>query len=84
MNGKNSSKSLWLSSLVFDQGFEVQFRDDHVHVELSKDFKITPETQIKFWEVVAEACENYDSRRVLVQGFVPAGERDAVEVIESG
>lgn len=81
---KDANKTVWLSPLVLDRGFEVQFRDDHVHVELGEDFKITPETQNEFWSVVADACAKHDSRRVLVEGFVPAGERDASQVIDAG
>lgn len=84
MTEKDTGKNVWLSPLVLDQGFGVQFRDDHVHVELSRDFKVTPETQDVFWNIVRDACEKHNSHRVLVEGFVPAGERQTAEVIDAG
>lgn len=84
MNENEPDSTIWLSPLVLDRGFGVQFRDDHVHVELSRDFKVEPDTQNIFWNVVRDACNEHDSRRVLVEGFVPAGERNTAEVIDAG
>ena len=39
MSEKKVDTTVWLSPIVLDRGFGVQFRDDHVHVELSKNFK---------------------------------------------
>ncbi len=84
MKTEKSDSKVWLSPLVMDQGFGVQFRDDHVHVEIRKDFKVTPEQQNVFWNVVRTACEKHNSKRVLVEGFVPEGERDTRTVIDAG
>ncbi|HEX3102016.1 MAG TPA: hypothetical protein VHQ01_09505 [Pyrinomonadaceae bacterium] len=84
MSEKRDDTTVWLSPLVFYQGFGVQFRDDHVHVELSKDFKIDPEHRNALWNVIGETCEKHGSRRVLVEGFLPPGERETADVIDAG
>lgn len=78
------NKTVWLSPLVLDQGFSVQFRDDHVHIELGKDFKVDQERRAALWNVISEACEKHGSRRVLVEGFLPSGERETSDVIDAG
>jgi hypothetical protein len=80
----DKEKTLWLSPLVLDQGFGIQFRDDHVHIELSKDFKVNPGHREALWNVIREACERHDTRRVLVEGILPAGERDTADVVDAG
>lgn len=77
-------KTVWLSPLVLDQGFSVQFRDDHVHIELGKNFKVDQERRAALWDVIREACEKHGSRRVLVEGFLPSGERKTSDVIDAG
>lgn len=77
-------KTVWLSPLVLDQGFSVQFRDDHVHIELGKDFEVNQEQRAALWNVIREACEKHGSRRVLVEGFLPSGERETSDVIDAG
>ena len=81
---KDADKTLWLSPLVLDRGFGVQFRDDHVHVELSKDFKPEQGHRQALWNVIGDACEKHNSRRVLVEGFLPSGERETSDVIDAG
>ncbi|MEQ1644856.1 MAG: hypothetical protein ABL959_15510 [Pyrinomonadaceae bacterium] len=81
---KDAFKTVWLSPLVTDQGFSVQFRDDHVHIELGKDFKVDQERRAALWNVIREACEKHGSRRVLVEGFLPSGERETSDVIDAG
>ncbi len=67
-----------------DDEFKVEFRGDHVHVELEPDFTDQPDRRDEFWEVLRAACEKHTSRRVLIEGFVPRGERDAADVIDAG
>jgi hypothetical protein len=74
----------WLSPLVLDRGFGVQFRDDHVHVELGKSFKVETGNRQELWNVIGDACEKHDTRRVLVEGFLPSGERETSDVIDAG
>ena len=66
------------------RNFSVEFQDDHIRVELRPDFKVTPKNQDEFWKAIRTLCEEHDSRRVLVEGFVPAGERETHEVIDAG
>ena len=81
---KEADKTLWLSPLVLDRGFGVQFRNDYVHVELGMSFKVDPAYREALWNVIGDACEKHDSRRVLVEGFLPSGERDTSDVIDAG
>jgi len=81
---KNIDSTLWLSPLVLDRGFGVQFRDDHVHIELGKDFKGDAEHRQEIWNIVRGECEKNGTRRVLVEGFLSSGERDTADVIDAG
>jgi hypothetical protein len=78
------TNKIWLSPLVLDRGFSVQFRDDHVHIDLSKDFKVEPETRDALWKVVASACEKHNTHRVLVEGFLPSTVQETSDVIDAG
>ena len=84
MNENEIDSTLWLTPLVLDQDFSVQFRGDHIHVELGPEFKVVPDKQDEFWNKIKTVCDEHDSRRVLVEGFVPSGERDTGEVVEAG
>jgi hypothetical protein len=84
MSENKVDATLWLSPLVLDRGFGVQFRDDHVHVELGKGFKVEPGNRQELWNVIGDACEKHDTRRVLVEGFLPSGERETSDVIDAG
>ncbi len=84
MNEKNPDSTIWLSPLVLDRGFGVQFRDDHVHVELGKDFKPESGNRQELWNVIGDACARHNTRRVLVEGFLPSGERETSDVIDAG
>ena len=81
---KDKNNSIWLSPLVLDRGFEVQFRDDHVHVELGKSFRVDPKYREALWNVIGDACERHGSKRVLVEGFLPSDQRETADVIEAG
>ncbi len=67
-----------------DKEFTVEHSGDHIRVELSPDFEVIPEHQEEFWNRLRAACDEHETRRVLVAGFVPAGERTATEVMEAG
>jgi len=84
MGDKDLESSFWLSPLVLEHGFGVQFRDDHVYIQLGKDFKVDPAKREELWNVIGAACERHQSRRVLVEGFVPPGERETSDVIDAG
>ena len=84
MNNQNLDSTVWLSPLVLDRGFGVQFRDDHVHVELGKDFKPESGQRQRLWDVIGDACKKHETHRVLVEGFLPEGERETSDVIDAG
>lgn len=75
---------MWLSPKVLDEGYSVQFRDDHVHIELAENFEVDPEKRDALWNVIAGACERHETRRVLVEGVLPSGERETSDVIDAG
>ena len=84
MNEKKVDSTLWLSPLVLDRGFGVQFREDHVHVELGKNFKPEKGHRQELWNVIGDACERHGSCRVLVEGVLPDGDRETSDVIDAG
>ncbi len=79
-----TDKTTWLSPLVVPDGFDLQFREDHVHIELGKDFKGDPNRRDEFWSMIAEACRRHGTQRVLVEGSLPQGEHDTADVIDAG
>ena len=84
MNEKKVDSTLWLTPLVLDKDFSVQFRVDHIHAELGPEFKVVPDQQEEFWNKLKTVCDQHNSRRVLVEGFVPKGERQTGEVVDAG
>lgn len=84
MSDKDTGNSYWLSPLVMQDGFALQFRDDHIHIELGKEFKGDSSKREVFWAVISQACQRHQTCRVLVEGFLPEGERDTADVIDAG
>ncbi len=83
--GENKTEStLRLRPIDLDETFTVQFRGDHVHVRLGRNYTLDPEMQNEFWSQVRAACDEHESRRVLVEGYVPGGERGTAEVVDAG
>jgi hypothetical protein len=64
--------------------FSIEFRGDHVHVQIGKDVTVDKEWQDEYWKRLRAACKEYDTSRVLVEGFSPPGERTTTEVVEAG
>jgi len=64
--------------------YKVLFRDDHVHVQIAPGFDVTPEHRDELWSQIRETCEEHHSSRVLVEGFVPSGERETADIIAAG
>lgn len=65
--------------------FEVTFRGDHIHVQLNAASKIDdPDLPGDYWSMLRKLCDEYDCRRILVEGIAPSGEMDPAEVIEAG
>ena len=81
---KDRENPVWLSPLVPDGGVSVEFRDDHVHIQLGKDLKVSAEQRNLLWERIARVCEEHGSRRVLVEGKMPEGVFQTSEVIDAG
>ena len=84
MNEDEPESNLWLTPLVSEDDFSVAFRGDHVHVELGPDFKVEAGEQDLFWARLKAICMEHNSKRVLIEGFVPRGERETSEVVEAG
>jgi hypothetical protein len=65
--------------------FEVTFRGDHIHVQLSAATRIEdPDLPNDYWGMLRKLCDEYDCRKILVEGVAPSGEMDPVEVVEAG
>ena len=65
--------------------FAVTFRGDHVHVELNAATRIDdPDLPNDYWSMLRKLCDEYDCRKVLVEGIAPSGEFGPAEVVEAG
>src|SRR5688572_12989763 len=65
--------------------FAVTFRGDHVHVELNAASRIDdPDLPDDYWGMLRKLCEEYDCRRVLIEGIAPSREFAPAEVVEAG
>ena len=73
-----------LSPLVLDEGIAVEFRVDHVHVQLGKNVKASSQQRNSLWGRLARICEEHGSHRVLIEGKVPEGIFQTSEVIDAG
>ena len=61
-------KTIWLSPLVSDKDFDVAFRDDHVHITVGPNYKVTPQQREEFWTAIIGTCEHHNSHRILIEG----------------
>jgi len=84
MKEVDHGNSIRLSPLVRDKGVSVDFRGDHVHVQLSEDLKVSSEQRNSLWSQISRICEENGSRRVLVEGPAPEGAFQPSEVIDAG
>ena len=66
------------------KGPQIEFREDHVHVQLPEDHVIDPSGRDEFWGHLKRLCEENKTTRVLVEGRAPSGERDTADVIDAG
>src|SRR4051812_23755299 len=62
-------------------GYEIEFRDDHVHVQLSPNYEFEPEGSATIWAEIKRLCDEHQTCRVLVEGHLPKGERTTPEII---
>jgi hypothetical protein len=84
MKQRKSAKTIWLSPLVLDKDYDVQFRDDHVHITLGPHYEATAGQRAEFWKVIRAVSEQHGSRRILIEGFVPKGDGPTTDVIDAG
>jgi hypothetical protein len=65
--------------------FAVSFRGDHIQVELNAETNISdPDLPKDYWQTLRKLSEEYNCRRILVEGSAPATDLGAAEVIEAG
>lgn len=67
-----------------DEPYTIEFRGDHLHVELRESYKPAPERQDELWNLVRAACEENGTRRILVEGVLPEGDRPPSDVVAAG
>ena len=63
---------------------EIEFRGDHVHVELSPEYEFDPNGSHEVWAEIKRLCDEHATCRVLVEGHLPTGERTTPEIIDAG
>lgn len=63
---------------------QIEFRDDHIHVEMPPDYEFDPSGSNNVWGEIKRLSEEHRTSRVLVEGYLPAGERNTSEVISAG
>ena len=64
--------------------FDIKHCGDYISVTLGADYEVSPAQEDEFWGAVENACQQYDCRSVLVEGYVPKREPDAMEIVQSG
>ena len=62
----------------------IEFRDDHVHVTLGPSFKLSASEPEELWKGLRTACEENNTRRVLVEGVAPKEDFGTMEVVDAG
>ena len=67
-----------------DETLDVQFRGDHLHVQLGPDYDINPEQEAEFWAMIERECSVNNTKRVLIEGYVPKTPLDTFDVVNSG
>ncbi|MBV9241047.1 MAG: hypothetical protein JO314_03475 [Acidobacteria bacterium] len=67
-----------------DHGYSIEFRDDHVHIQLSPGYEFQPDDSTSIWAEIKRLCDEHETCRVLVEGHLPEGERSTPEIIAAG
>jgi hypothetical protein len=67
-----------------DETFSIEFRGDHVCVRLGPDYEVTLEQEDEFWASIERYCTQHNSRRVLVEGYLPKKKFETADVVSSG
>ena len=68
---------------LMNDTFKVEFRGDHVRVQLDREFEVSAERREQLWTALRSFCDEHSTCRVLVEGFVPGGELEPAEVIDA-
>ena len=64
--------------------FSIEHRGDHIHVFIGPNAQVDDHWQEEYWRTLQKVCEEYDTSRVLVEGYPPKGRRTSEEVVEAG
>jgi hypothetical protein len=67
-----------------ENDLKVEFRSDHILVELAPDFHPGPARHEEFWRQLKTLSAEHNSRRVLVEGPAPAGPAATEQIIAAG
>jgi hypothetical protein len=70
--------------IVMGMEFAVTFRGDHVHVELTGGSTVDPDLPGDYWGMLRKLCDEYDCRRVLVEGIAPSADLGPADVVQAG
>lgn len=62
----------------------IEYSGNYLHAHLPPGFQITPHKMAILWLTIGDACQVYNSKRVLVEGKVAARQMTAGDVYESG
>ena len=84
MTKQDDPMSFWLTPLALEGGVAIEFRGDHVHVQISRGMTVGSEQRNALWAKIARICEVHNTHRVLVEGPVPDGVFQTSEVIDAG
>ena len=84
MSEKKVDSTVWLSPLVERNGPKVEFRGDHIHIQIGADLKIDSASADEYWQRLRTLCDKYHTCRVLVEGVSPKGEFESREVVDAG
>jgi hypothetical protein len=66
------------------KGYEIEFREDHVHVHLSPNYAFDRAGREEIWRRLSELCSENDTCRVLVEGKLPMDERPTADIVDAG
>jgi hypothetical protein len=84
MTSKHPTSTVWLAPVVLDKGYQIQFRDDFIHVRLGRVEEVTPEIQANYWASLRRISEEHRCYRVLVEGERPKVEPTTHQIIQAG
>ena len=63
------------------EAFDIEFRDDHVHVEFGPGYTPDPDWMNELWSRLKAVCDEHGTTRVLAEGVIPAPGRPPADVV---